>query len=126
VQTFGPQTEDVPYPFVHGPKSSLRIASLLVWSVGAMQPSLEDILPGALPGIRHVHLHNPVLAFSNGEEFLAPFHRQAEKGRLPSFFLVVEGSIPNETKKEEGYSASLGTDAATRQQLNKEPAWRPR
>lgn len=82
----------------------------------AMQPSLEDILFGALPGIPKVHLHNPVLAFANGDDFLKPFH-EAAHGRLAPFFLVVEGSIPNETNKQEGYWASLGTDAATGQPI---------
>ena len=36
MQTFGSQTEDAPpYSLVDGPKASLRIASLLVWSVSA-------------------------------------------------------------------------------------------
>lgn len=28
----------------------------------AMQPSIEDIVLGAIPGLPKVHLHNPVLA----------------------------------------------------------------
>ena len=35
---------------------------------------------------------------------------QAEEGRLDPFVLVVEGSIPNEKIKSEGYWAALGTD----------------
>jgi len=83
----------------------------------ATQPSMEDVLFGALPGIPRVHLHNPVLAFANGEEFLQPFH-QAAKGDLAApFMLVVEGSIPNEKNKAEGYWATLGTDQATGQPI---------
>jgi len=82
----------------------------------ATQPSIEDVLFGALPGIPRVHLHNPVLAYANGDEFLQPFHRAA-KGELAPFLLVVEGSIPNEKNKAEGYWATLGTDRATGQPI---------
>src|ERR1700704_1328167 len=61
----------------------------------ATQPSLEDILLGGIPGIPRVRLHNPVLAYENGDEFLRCFHDAAE-GKLDPFILVVEGSIPNE------------------------------
>ena len=57
----------------------------------ATQPSLEDIILGAIPGLPKVRLHNPVLAYSAGEEFLVPF-RQAAAGRLGPYVLVVEGS----------------------------------
>jgi hydrogenase small subunit len=82
----------------------------------ATQPSLHDILFGGLPGIPKVYFHNPVLAFENGDEFLKPFH-EAAKGLLSPFLLVVEGSIPNEANKEEGYWASLGTDETTGQPI---------
>ena len=36
----------------------------------ATQPSLEDLLLGALPGLPQVRLHNPVLAYANGDDFL--------------------------------------------------------
>src|ERR1043166_9149769 len=42
----------------------------------ATQPSLEDILLGALPGIPQVKLHNPFLSYENGEDFLEPFYRR--------------------------------------------------
>src|SRR6516164_956536 len=58
----------------------------------ATQPSLEDLLLGAIPGLPKVRLHNPVLAYENGDEFLRPWHEAAE-GRLDPFILVVEGSI---------------------------------
>jgi hydrogenase small subunit len=82
----------------------------------ATQPSIEDILLGAFPGLPRVRLHNPVLAYANGADFLRPFHLAAE-GSLAPFILVVEGSIPNERNKAEGYWAGLGTDAATGQPI---------
>ena len=36
----------------------------------ATQPSIQDLLLGAIPGLPKVHLHNPVLAYENGGEFL--------------------------------------------------------
>ena len=82
----------------------------------AAQPSVEDLVLGAIPGIPRVRLHNPVLAYANGDEFLVPFH-QAAQGQLDPFILVVEGSIPNEKLKTEGYWAALGTDPATGQPI---------
>jgi hydrogenase small subunit len=75
----------------------------------ATQPSIEDLLMGGLPGLPKVRLHNPVLAYDVGDDFLAPFHRAAA-GKLGPFVLVVEGSIPNEKIKPEGYWAAMGTD----------------
>jgi hydrogenase small subunit len=82
----------------------------------ATQPSIEDILFGAIPGLPKVRLHNPVLAPAVGEDFLVPF-RAAAAGRLGPFVLVVEGSIPNEAIKDEGYWAAFGTDPATGQPI---------
>ena len=73
----------------------------------ATQPSIEDVLLGAIPGLPKVHLHNPVLAYENGDDFLKYWYL-AEEGKLEPFVLVVEGSIPNEKIKKEGYWAALG------------------
>ena len=85
-------------------------------TTAATQPSIEDVLLGAIPGLPKVHLHNPVLAYENGDEFLK-FWYQAEQGQLEPFVLVVEGSIPNEKIKKEGYWAALGTDPKTGQPI---------
>src|SRR5271154_3456098 len=74
----------------------------------AMQPSIEDVLLGAIPGLPKVHLHNPVLAYENGDDFMQHWYL-AEKDQLGAFVLVIEGSIPNEKIKQEGYWAALGT-----------------
>jgi len=84
---------------------------------GATQPSIEDIVLGALPWIPKVVVHNPFLAPENGEEFMALFHRAAEGDSEHPFILVIEGSIPNEHNKAEGYWASFGTDAVTGQPI---------
>src|SRR5215813_5647672 len=82
----------------------------------ATQPSVEDVLLGAIPGLPKVHLHNPVLAYENGGDFLK-FYTDAWQGKLDPFVLVVEGSIPNEKIKKEGYWAAVGTDSRTGQPI---------
>jgi hydrogenase small subunit len=83
----------------------------------ATQPSLEDVLGGALPMLPKVTLHHPVLAYETGDDFLAPFHAAARGNAPRPFVLVVEGSIPNEKIKKEGYFAALGNDPETGQPI---------
>jgi hydrogenase small subunit len=84
----------------------------------AMQPSIEDVLLGAIPGLPTVHLYNPVLSYENGDE-LMQYWRKAERGELEPFVLVMEGSIPNEdlNATNGGYWAAMGTDSATGQPI---------
>src|SRR5262249_49902758 len=79
----------------------------------ATQPSIEDVILGAIPGLPKVHLHHPVLDADVGDDFLKPWH-QALAGQLEPFVLVVEGSIPNEKiNPPGGYWAAMGTDHKT-------------
>jgi hydrogenase small subunit len=82
----------------------------------ATLPSIEDVVLGNIPGLPRVHLHNKVLAYENGDEFMRAFYR-AEQGELDPFVFVVEGSIPNESIKREGYWAAMGIDRATGQPI---------
>lgn len=82
----------------------------------ATLPSIEDVVLGAVPGLPKVHLHNRVLAPENGDEFMKHWHAAAE-GRLDPFILVVEGSIPNERIKDEGYWAAIGYSTETGQPI---------
>jgi hydrogenase small subunit len=82
----------------------------------ATQPSIEEIVLGGVPGIPRVKLHNPFLAYENGDEFMQFFYDGAT-GKLDPFILVVEGSIPDETNKTEGYWASFCTDRETNQPI---------
>ena len=76
----------------------------------AEQPSIEDLILGAIPGVPKVVLHNRVLAAEQGgEEFMSWLYK-AERGELSPFLLVVEGSIPNEKIKREGYWTGIGND----------------
>jgi len=81
-----------------------------------LKPSVEDVVLGAIPGLPKVHLHNPVLAYEVGDDFMKFFY-DAEEGRLEPFVLVVEGSIPNENIKREGYWAAMGTNPETNQPI---------
>jgi hydrogenase small subunit len=82
----------------------------------ATQPSLEELVAGALPGVPRLVLHNPVLSYENGDEFLAILERAAD-GRLAPFILVFEGSVPDETLAGDGCWAGFGQDAATGQPI---------
>jgi len=82
----------------------------------ATNPSIEDLVLGALPGIPRIRLHNPVLSYENGDDFMRSMY-QAAAGELSPFILVVEGSIPNEKNKTDGYWAAVGTDPRTGQPI---------
>jgi hydrogenase small subunit len=93
----------------------------------ATQPSIEDV-----PG-RHSGPAQGAPAQSRAglrkrrrlHEVLVP----GRKGKLDPFVLVVEGSIPNEKIKKEGYWAALGTDprpASRSPPASGSTAWRPR
>ncbi len=80
----------------------------------ASLPSIEDIILGTIPGLPKVHLHNRVLDPSQGgDDFLKPWFAAAEDRLGAPFILVVEGSIPNEEIKSEGYWAAMGNDPRT-------------
>jgi hydrogenase small subunit len=82
----------------------------------AMQPSVEDIVLGVLPGMPKVVFHWPLIDYQVGDEFMEWFWKGA-RGELDPFVLVVEGSIPNETVKPEGYWAAFGNDPVTGQPI---------
>ncbi|MGH9466750.1 MAG: hydrogenase expression protein HypE [Terriglobales bacterium] len=81
------------------------------------RPSIEDIVLQGIPGLPKVNLHNPVLAAAVGDEFLEPFRRAWRKENTLPYVVVVEGSIPNEEVKDEGYWAAWGSDPITRQPI---------
>src|SRR6266567_9316093 len=83
----------------------------------ASQPSIEDVVMGAIPGLPKVHLHNPVLAYEQGGDSFMTWWYKAERGEIEHFVLEVEGSVPNEQIKKEGYWAALGADPATGQPI---------
>lgn len=75
----------------------------------ATSPSLEDILQGTIPGTPKVVLHNPVLSFENGEDFIGAWYR-AEEGELDPYVLVIEGAIGNEEINGDGHWTGMGVN----------------
>ena len=82
----------------------------------ATNPSLEDIITRRIPGMPKVVVHNPVLAYENGAEFMQAWY-DAEAGKLDPFVLVLEGSIPNEQINGEGHWAGMGVNPETGQPI---------
>src|SRR6476619_7027727 len=87
----------------------------------ATQPSIEEIVLGALPGLPKIAVHWPLIDFECGPEqgadtFIEWWHK-ADRGELDPFVLVVEGSIPNEAIKSEGYWCGFGNNPATGQPM---------
>jgi hydrogenase small subunit len=78
----------------------------------ATQPSIEEIVAGALPGVPPIALHWPFFDFDNGASFIEWFHRAAD-GELDPFVLIVEGSIPDESTSGDGYWSGFGNDRVT-------------
>ncbi len=87
----------------------------------ATQPSIEEIVLGALPGLPKIAVHWPLIDFECGPEqgadnFIEWWHK-ADRGELEPFVLVVEGSIPNEAIKDEGYWCGFGNNPITGQPM---------
>ncbi|WP_046470689.1 NADH-quinone oxidoreductase subunit B family protein [Allosalinactinospora lopnorensis] len=87
----------------------------------ASQPSIEEIVMGALPGLPKVQVHWPLIDWDSGpvqgaDTFIEWFFK-GERGELDPFVLVVEGSIPNERLKDEGYWCGFGNDPQTGQPI---------
>ncbi len=82
----------------------------------AVDPSLEDIITGAIPGFPKVVAHTPVLAYEVGAEFMQAWY-DAEAGKLDPFVLIVEGSIPNEKINGEGHFSGMGVNPSNGQPI---------
>jgi hydrogenase small subunit len=82
----------------------------------ATSPSLEDIVGGAIPGMPRVVIHNQVLAYEYGEEFMRTWY-DAEDDRLDPFVLIVEGSIGNEEINGDGHWSGFGVNPRTGQPI---------
>ncbi len=87
-----------------------------VGMTSATNPSLEDIITGAIPGMPRVVVHNPVLAFEQGDEFMQAWY-DAEAGKIDPFVLILEGSLPNEKLSGDGYFAAMGDNHETGQPI---------
>ena len=68
----------------------------------ATNPSLEDIILQAIPGMPKVVVHNQVVDYAVGQEYAQAWF-DAEKGELDPFVLVIEGSLGNEEINGDGH-----------------------
>lgn len=75
----------------------------------AQAPSWEELVSGSIPGLPEMVIHNPVLAFETGDEFVQAWY-DAEEGELGPFVLVVEGSIANERINGDGHWSGFGVN----------------
>ena len=82
----------------------------------AEQPSIEDVLLNAVPGLPKVHLHNPVLAYEVGDEFMQFFY-EAEAGPFGSVCACRRRIDSQREDQKEGYWAAMGTDPKTGQPI---------
>ncbi len=115
--------------FVPNQQATERVTAHVIWMTtglscdgdsvamtAATNPSLEDIVNQVIPGMPKVVVHNPVLAYENGEDFMRAWY-DAEEGKLDPFILVLEGSVPNEELSGEGHWAAIGADPVTGQPI---------
>src|SRR5262245_37468375 len=100
-------TDDGPTVHILWLNSGLGCDGDSVALTAAMQPSIEEIVLGALPGLPKVDVHWLLIDYQWGDDFMQWFWK-ADRGELDPFVLVVEGSIPNEDIKREGYWAAMG------------------
>ena len=68
----------------------------------ATNPSLEDIILQAIPGMPKVVVHNQVVDYAVGQEYAQAWF-DAENGKLDPFVLVIEGSLGNEEINGDGH-----------------------
>ncbi|HMI57245.1 MAG TPA: hypothetical protein VK511_04310, partial [Gemmatimonadaceae bacterium] len=83
----------------------------------ATQPSIEEIALQAIPGLPKVAFHWPLIDYSLGGAEFMEWWWKADRGELEPFVLVIEGSIPNEAIKKEGYWCGFGNDPKTMQPI---------
>ena len=81
-------------------------------AVGAQNPSVDQLLRAAIPGLPKIVLHHPVLSVTAGDEFLEAWHK-AKKGELGApYVLLFEGSVADEkiAGKYGGYWSAMGVN----------------
>ncbi len=78
--------------------------------LGATNPRVEDLLAGIVPGLPKLILSHTALSVESGQDYLATLHKAA-RGELDAPYVVVlEGSVPDETKAGEGFWIAIGEE----------------
>jgi hydrogenase small subunit len=71
-------------------------------ALGATEPSVEELIVGAMPGLPAVALHHYAASIESGDAFTHSLE-QAEKGKLDAPFVIVyEGSVADENLTIQG------------------------
>ena len=81
-------------------------------AVGAKNPSVDQLIRAAIPGLPKIVLHHPVLSVTAGDEFMAAYHK-AKNGELGAPYVVLyEGSVADESiaGKFGGYWSAMGME----------------
>ena len=79
-------------------------------AVGATQPSVEQLLTGAIPGMPIVVLYHSVLSVNAGEAFVANYEKAANDELDAPYVVIFEGSVADESLAAEfgGYWSGMG------------------
>lgn len=81
-------------------------------ATGAQNPSVEQLLTAAIPGLPKVILHHPVLSVTAGAAFMKA-HHLAKAGKLGAPYVILyEGSIADESIAGNfgGYWSAMGSE----------------
>src|ERR671933_2931790 len=82
--------------------SGMSCDGCTISALGATEPSVEELLTGAMPGLPVVVLHHYATAMESGDHFTNEFVR-AERGELDAPYVIIyEGSIPDENLTIDG------------------------
>jgi hydrogenase small subunit len=96
--------------FTHGPLekvyaywlSGMSCDGCTVSTMGATEPSIEELLTGSLPGVPMLVLHHYATSIESGDHFTHAMEK-AEKGELDAPYVIIyEGSIADENLTVEG------------------------
>src|ERR1700692_5066103 len=82
----------------------------------ATNPSLEDIILQAIPGMPKVIVHNQVIDYAVGQDYAQAWF-DAEQGKLDPFVLVIEGSLGNVEINGDGHWTGFAGNPADGQPI---------
>ena len=82
-----------------------------VATIGATNPSLEDLVLDRVPDLPLVAIHHPMLAEESGAELMASYAAAANGTLGAPYIVVVEGSIPDDQSISTGYFSAMGAGA---------------
>jgi hydrogenase small subunit len=83
-------------------------------AVGAQNPSVEQLITAAIPGLPKIVLHHPVLAVDAGQAFMASYEKAANGTLGAPYVVLYEGSVADERIAADfgGYWSAMGARLA--------------